>query len=473
MRERQSVGMWLVTLLLPSILIAADVERAPFGVPDDQAAAKATKLIKQVFAQEYGAATTLPKRAELARRLLKEAIDTRDDTPARYALLCEARDLGAKAADAPTACRAIELLCQNYGIAPGEMTVAALSNASRVALTLPSQEALTRSAMGAADQALSRDEYDVAARLAAVAEAAAVKTHKIVLLTDAQDKGREINWASQEYTRAKAALETLTTNPDDADAKSAAGRFKCLVKNDWEHGLPLLLDGADAQFKSLAERDQAAISAAASVQYEIAEQWWNLGDQYLQRARIACRSRAAYWYKLAGPKLTGLPRTLAERRLNEIDLMRLRELHLAPGLGGQVFEDTQFTRPLTQRNDSQIDFEWPAGHRDDLPKDNFSIRWSGYLRAPAAGKYVLLLHVNDGAKIYLDDKLVLEELKGSQKRKPTQAILTLTEGLHPIRVDFWDSGGLAKIHLLWQPPGAKVEEVIPARAFVHEMGSGG
>jgi hypothetical protein len=49
--------------------------------------------------------------------------------------------------------------------------------------------------------------------------------------------------------------------------------------------------------------------------------------------------------------------------------------------------------------------------------------------------------------------------------------VSLTEGLHPIRIDFWDTGGLAKIHLKWQPPGAKAEEVIPDRAFVHEMGS--
>jgi hypothetical protein len=471
MRGRQ-LGSWLLTLFLPAFLVAADKPAGPYGVPDDDAVAKATKLIKQTFAQDYAAATTLPLRATLARRLLKEAVDTRDETPERYALLCEARDLAAKSADAPTACRAIELLSQTYGVAAGEMTVTALSNASRVALTLPSQEALAHNAIAAADQALARDEYDTAARLASLAEAAAAKTQKIVLLTDAQDKRKEITWASQEYARAKSAMDLLTTQPDDADAKAAAGRFKCLVKNDWEHGLPLLLEGNDAQFKALAERDQAAITAGAAVQCEIADQWWTLGDQYLQRARLACRARAAHWYKLASPKLTGLPKTLAEKRLEEMDLMRLREMHLEPGLGGEVFEGQQFEKFLTVRVDPQLNFEWPAGKRDDLPKENFSIRWTGYLRVPATGKYVLLLHVNEGAKIYLDDKMVLEELKGSQKRKPTQATLNLTEGPHPMRVEFWDTGGQAKIRLLWQPPGAKGEEIIPARAFVHEAGTG-
>ena len=83
-----------------------------------------------------------------------------------------------------------------------------------------------------------------------------------------------------------------------------------------------------------------------------------------------------------------------------------------------------------------------------------------------------MLDVNEGARVFVDDKQVLEELHGTQKRKPTQATLSLTEGSHPIRVEYWDTGGQAKIRLLWQTPGAKTEEVIPARAFVHEMGAG-
>jgi hypothetical protein len=458
-------------LLRPALVWGAEAARGPYGVPDEEAVAKETKLIRQVFAKEYDGARTLPDRAALARRLLKEAVETQQDTPARYALLCEARDLAAKSADGATACAAIALLAKDYGVAPGEMTVAALSAASRVALTTPTQEGVARSAMAAADEALSRDEYDVATKLASIAEAAAVKTQRIVLLTDARDKKHEINWASREYQRAKEALELLATKPDDAEAKSTAGRFKCLVKNDWEHGLPLLIDGSDEQFKLLAERDQAAQTAGASVQYDIADEWWNLGEGYLQRARIACRTRAAYWYKLVAPKLTGLPKTLAEKRLEEIDLERLRELHLGPGQAAEIFEDAQFTRPLGKRSDGRVDSEWPAGKRDGLPREGFAIRWTGQLRVPATGKYAFFLQVNEGARVLVDDKLVVEELKGTQKRKPTQASVSLTEGLHPIRIDFWDTGGLAKIHLKWQPPGAKAEEVIPDRAFVHEMGS--
>jgi hypothetical protein len=471
-------GFALLTLLLvlPSLTYAADKPTtkpdAPFGVPGDEAVAKATKLIKETFARDYAAATTLPLRTALAQRLLKEALETRDDTPARYVLLCESRDLAARAADAPTACRAIEQLAKVYGVAPGEMTLAALSTAARLALTPQTQESLARCALAAVDAALSRDDYELAARLAGLAESVATKTRKLILLTDAQDKVKEVNWAANEFAQARSALEALTTRPDDATAKGAAGRFKCLVKGDWEHGLPLLLECNDAQLKHLAERDQAAITAPPDVQKQIGDQWWELGEQYLQRARLACRTRAAYWYQRAVPKLSGIHRTVSQQRLEELDLARLREMNLQPGLAGEVFADKQFGTPYAKQVDARLDAEWPAKARTTVPRDDFSIRWAGYLRAPAAGKYTLGLLVNDGARVYIDDQLALEEPKGTQKRKSTQNTITLTAGLHPIRIEFWDTGGLARIHLSWRIPGSTVDEIIPARAFVHEIGTG-
>src|SRR5436190_13517800 len=96
------VGLLIAGLMLCAAARGAErVPDAPLGVPDDAAVARATKLIKQTFATEYGAAKTLPLQAALAQRLLKEAVDTKEDLAARYVLLCEARDLAARAAEAP------------------------------------------------------------------------------------------------------------------------------------------------------------------------------------------------------------------------------------------------------------------------------------------------------------------------------------------------------------------------------------
>jgi hypothetical protein len=475
MSTRQLGSSLLVVLLTTTLTFAADVASEkpapPYGVPADEAVAAATALVKRTYAQDYATANTLQLRALLGRRLLKEALDTKDDTPARYVLLCESRDLSARAADAATACRAIDTLARLYGVAPGEMTVGALSAAARVELRPQAHEVVVRCALAAADGALARDDYAVASRLAAVAESVAARAQRVVLLTDAQDKAKEITWAANEYAQAKSAIETLAIRPDDPSARSTAGRFKCLVKNDWEHGLPLLLEGSDATLKLLAERDQAALTAPADIQKKIGDDWWTFGDQYLARARLACRTRAAYWYGRAVPKLSGISLTSVRQRLDEIDLARLRAQNLQPGLAAEIFADRQFGKSWQTQVDPKLDFDW-SKPRTAVPKDDFSVRWTGYLRVPAAGRYTLGVLVNDGAKVYLDDQLALEEPHGTQKRKPTQAALTLTAGLHPIRVEFWDTGGLAKIHLYWRAPGGQADEIIPAKAFVHEIGAG-
>jgi hypothetical protein len=106
-----------------------------------------------------------------------------------------------------------------------------------------------------------------------------------------------------------------------------------------------------------------------------------------------------------------------------------------------------------------------------LPKDKFSIRWTGQFRVAAAGSHTLVLHVNQGAKVYIDDQLAIDEPDGSHKRNGQKHTLNLTEGLHSIRVDYWDGGGLARVRLLWVTPGSPAEEPIPADAFYHEIGA--
>jgi PA14 domain len=449
----------------------AAAEENSLGVPDSEAIARATALIKKTFAEEYAAARTPIQRAALASRFLKEAVQTRDNPPARYVLLCEARDLASKSGDAKVACRAVEHLSKHYGVAAGEMALAALSEVGRSALTPAAHESLARCAMAAADQAIVRDEYDLAGTLAALAQSAAERVKKITLLGEAQDKVREVAWAQSEHDRARAALETLTTRPDDRDAKSAAGRFKCLVKGDWERGLAMLLDGSDAAYRALAAADLAAATADATTQAKTADQWWEHGEKLPARARSCCRARAAYWYNKCLAKLSGFSKSTAEKRLLEIDRDRMRELRLEPGLLAEIFAGESFAKPIAKRIDPQLDFEWDGapGEGEGLPKDNFSIRWTGQLRVTAGGSHTLLLIVNQGARIFIDDQLVIEEPDGTRKRGGKRQTITLTEGLHPIRVEFWDGGGLARIRLLWIPP-AGAEQIIPASAFYHEVG---
>jgi hypothetical protein len=451
----------------------AHAEDHALGVPDTQSIDKAKAFIKRTYSEEYAAARTPQQRAALAARLLREGVQTKDNPPARYVLLCEARDLAARSGDATTACRSIEHLARHYGVAPGEMALSALSEVSRTALTSAAYEALARCAMAAVDQAILRDEYDLASRHAALSLSAAERSKKITLIDEAQDKVREVTWAKSEHDRAKAALDTLGARPDDRDAKSAAGKFRCLVKGDWERGLAMLLEGADVAYRNLAAADLAAINADPSAQARTGDQWWEHGDTLPARARSCCRARAAHWYRRCVSKLSGVTKTSVEKRLEGLERERMRELRLEPGLAAEVFAGENFAKPLLKRVDPNLDFDWEGapGDGDGLPKDKFSIRWTGQLRVQAGGSHTLILHVNLGAKVFIDDQLVIDEPDGSHKRNGRKHTLNLSEGLHSIRVDFRDAGGIARIRLLWITPTSPAEEPIPPSAFYHEIGA--
>src|SRR6185503_12478958 len=272
-------------------------------------------------------------------------------------------------------------------------------------------DALAHCAMAAADHAIVGDDYDLASRLAAIAEGAADRAKVITLIDDARRKIQEIAWARSEHDRAKTALETLTTSPDDRDAKSAAGRFRCLVKGDWERGLAMLIDGSDAAYRALAAADLAAVNADASAKAKTGNQWWDHGEKLPARARTCCRERAAYWYRQCVAKLSGFTKTSIEKRLEQLEQDRMRDLRLEPGLVAEIFAGESFSKPLKKRIDKELDFDWEGapGDEEGLPKDKFSIRWTGHLRVATTGQHTLLLFVNQGARVFIDDQLVLEE----------------------------------------------------------------
>ncbi len=120
------------------------------------------------------------------------------------------------------------------------------------------------------------------------------------------------------------------------------------------------------------------------------------------------------------------------------------------GLTGSYFRNADLTELHAQRRDPNIDFNWQFGSPLwGFKVDHFSARWEGYLKAPKDGEYELITKADDGVRLWIDEKLVIDDWK-SHPETTTSARINLTEGKHALRLEYFDDFASAKISLLWK-----------------------
>lgn len=94
----------------------------------------------------------------------------------------------------------------------------------------------------------------------------------------------------------------------------------------------------------------------------------------------------------------------------------------------------------------------------------FGLTFDGYLQVPRDGVYRIFLVANDGAKLYLHGKPVVDN-DGKHTRREAYGWVGLRKGLHPLRVEYFQDGANHVLHLWWEGPGFKKQEIKPAYFF--------
>jgi hypothetical protein len=105
--------------------------------------------------------------------------------------------------------------------------------------------------------------------------------------------------------------------------------------------------------------------------------------------------------------------------------------------------------PALVRNDIAVDFNWGLGApASNLPPDNFSARWTRIQNLDAA-TYRFHLGMDDGARLWVDGVLVIDQWHDGSYRETT-ADLALVQGAHDLRVDYYEHLGSAQVRLWWE-----------------------
>jgi hypothetical protein len=117
---------------------------------------------------------------------------------------------------------------------------------------------------------------------------------------------------------------------------------------------------------------------------------------------------------------------------------------------GEYFNNRWLTEmPVLIRQDAAIDFSWGSGSPGSgVPADNFSARWRRYVSFDA-NTYRFTVSADDGVRLWVDDKLLIEAWQDPQVTTYS-ADISLAQGYHRVRLEYYEAGGSAAVRLSWE-----------------------
>jgi beta-glucosidase len=146
-----------------------------------------------------------------------------------------------------------------------------------------------------------------------------------------------------------------------------------------------------------------------------------------------------------------------------------------PGLKGEYFNNRNLEgQPVMVRRDPTIDFEWGSRSpttdmvgRGEWPKekaiseDEFSVRWTGTLAVPQTKEYELCVTQDDGCRLYIDDKFLIDDWTQHAAR-PQRYKIHLEQGKeYNVRLEYFEGPSDAVITFGWdqkEPEGPNIYE---------------
>ncbi len=123
------------------------------------------------------------------------------------------------------------------------------------------------------------------------------------------------------------------------------------------------------------------------------------------------------------------------------------------GLKAEYYSGTELKGQAKTRTDQWINFE-PNNQAPDpfLPASPLSIRWTGTLKPSVSGEYEFSFTSDDGCRLWIDGKLVIDAWGGHQVRSDNVKINLEAGKEYQLKAEYWNNLDYAVAKLSWRPP---------------------
>ena len=123
------------------------------------------------------------------------------------------------------------------------------------------------------------------------------------------------------------------------------------------------------------------------------------------------------------------------------------------GLKAEYFDNIQLKGIPKVRKEEWINFE-PGNQAPDpfLFKSPLSVRWTGKLRPTVTGQYVLSFTSDDGCRLSIDDKVLIDAWQGHSVRTDTVSVYLQAGKDYHLKAEYYDNRDYAVAKLQWSVP---------------------
>jgi len=123
------------------------------------------------------------------------------------------------------------------------------------------------------------------------------------------------------------------------------------------------------------------------------------------------------------------------------------------GLWAEYFDNKDLKgEPKVTRLDKQVNFAWTRSPVQDIPKDNFSARWTGLIKVQKTGDIEFLVRGDDGYRLYLDDKLLLDRWQDQAAVSETVIASLEANKVYKVKLEYYQNTGDAEVRLGYREP---------------------
>lgn len=422
-------------------------------VPDPALVREAGRKVEAKYQNDWRRAKKLADRLGIPLRMIDDSRGA-ESMPMRYALLREAADRAAGLGDAGAICEAFDELEKHFRVDALDDRLEAVRQSVRKLHDSSQAWTAIMSALSLADLALRADHPGLADGFLESAALAAKKSGNLAVQQVIRERTAAVARRKREREKCEEARQRLKSAPEDAAANLAVGRYECFYLGRWEQGLPRLEKSSDATLAKLGELEKTA-AADPSQRATLAEAWQAAAaqagadqDDYLLEAN--------YWRL----------RSLAKPAIQPGAAAGIGLARAEPGLNAMLFNGADFQQEVLCRVDPFIRKNFGFGSPDPkIGGDFFSIRWTGWLNPPLAGKYVLHAAADDGFRLWLDGKKLLDRWGGAGDESKE---VEFTVGLHALKIEYNEYGATAGVRLSWQLRDLSTDFTVPGAVLFHD-----